>query len=66
MVVTPKLVVQAAREITALAMADGLGATLSPEPTPTRPAPSPTALLTHQTLVTSTTSLAVSTMPAVT
>lgn len=62
----PNLVVQAARKTMALAMADGLGATWFLEPTPTRLAPSPTAPHTHQKLVTSTTSLAVSTMLAAT
>ena len=66
MAVTPNLVVQAARKTTALATADGLGATWFQELTPTRLAPSLMALLIHQTLVTSTTSLAVSTMLAVT
>jgi hypothetical protein len=63
-VVTPKLVVQAARKTTAPAMADGLGATWFPEQTPTRPAPSPTALHTHQRPEINTTSLAVSTILA--
>lgn len=66
MVVTPKLVVQDVRETMALATADGLGATWFPELTPTRLAPSLTALLTHQRRVTSTTSLAVSTILAAT
>jgi hypothetical protein len=58
----PKLVVQGAKKTMALAMADR--ATWFPEPTPTRPAPSPTVLPIHQTLVTSTTSLAASIMLA--
>ena len=62
----PSHAVQAARKTMVLAMADGLGAIWFPEPTPIRPAPSPTAPLTHQTLVTSTTSLAVSIMLAAT